>query len=105
MPLTREMVLATLKTINDPVSGDIHAAGVIRALNVENGSVRFVMEINPSQAKLYEPIRQEAEDLVRTLEGCDTVSVVLTAHEDKKPPDSNPTNAPAHQSAYQALSM
>lgn len=63
MPLTREMVLATLKTINDPVSGkDIHAAGVIRALNVDNGSVRFVMEINPSQAKLYEPIRQEAEE-------------------------------------------
>ena len=95
MPLTREMVLATLKTINDPVSGkDIHAAGVIRALNVENGSVRFVMEINPSQAKLYEPIRQEAEDLVRTLEGCDTVSVVLTAHEDKKPPDLKPNKRP-----------
>ena len=95
MPLTREMVLATLKTINDPVSGkDIHAAGVIRALIVENGSVRFVMEINPSQAKLYEPIRQQAEDLIRTLEGCDTVSVVLTAHEDKKPPDLKPNNRP-----------
>ncbi|MEL0122876.1 MAG: Mrp/NBP35 family ATP-binding protein, partial [Paracoccaceae bacterium] len=95
MPLTREMVLATLKTINDPVSGkDIHAAGVIRALNVENGSVRFVMEINPSQAKLYEPIRQEAEELVRALEGCDTVSVVLTAHEDKKPPDLKPNKRP-----------
>jgi len=95
VPLTREMVLATLKTINDPVSGkDIHAAGVIRALNVENGSVRFVMEINPSQAKLYEPIRQEAEELVRALEGCDTVSVVLTAHEDKKPPDLKPNKRP-----------
>ncbi|MGR3698973.1 MAG: iron-sulfur cluster assembly protein, partial [Roseovarius sp.] len=51
MALTRESVLETLKTITDPVSGtDIVAAGVMRALTVEGGTVRFVLEIDPAKA-------------------------------------------------------
>ena len=50
---TREAVLAELKQITDPVSGqDIVAAGLVRALTVEDGSVRFVLEIDPAAANL-----------------------------------------------------
>ena len=95
MTLNRDTVLGVLKTVADPVSGkDIHAAGVMRALTVENGAVRFVFEIDPKRAEQYEAVRQEAEKRVRELDGCSDVSIVLTAHEDKKPPDLKPNKRP-----------
>ncbi len=95
MTLNRDTVLGVLKTVIDPVSGkDIHTAGVARALTVENGAVRFVMEIDPSRAEQYELVRQEAKKRVSNLKECSEVSVVLTAHEDKKPPDLKPNKSP-----------
>ena len=95
MTLNRDTVLGVLKTVADPVSGkDIHAAGVMRALTVENGAVRFVIEIDPKRAERYEAVRQEAEKRLRDLDGCSDVSIVLTAHEDKKPPDLKPNKRP-----------
>ncbi|WP_424987353.1 Mrp/NBP35 family ATP-binding protein [Microbulbifer sp. S227A] len=88
---TRESVLAELKQITDPASGqDIVAAGIVRALNVEGGAVRFVLEIDPAHAKAMEPVRAEAEARVRALDGIATVSAMLTAHSDKAPPDLKP---------------
>ena len=58
--LTRDAVLAALKEITDPVSGsDVVSAGIIRALTVEGGSVRFVLEIDPARAEAYKPVRDE----------------------------------------------
>ncbi len=95
MPLTREIVLAALRTIVDPVSGkDILAAGLVRALLVEDGSVRFVLEVNPAKSEIYEPVRKAAEKSVLTLDGCNRASVILTAHEDKKVPDLKPNKKP-----------
>lgn len=88
MVLTRETVLAVLNNIQDPVSSqDIQSAGLVRALTVESGAVRFVMEIDPAKSDLYEPIRVDAEAQIKGLDGCVSVSIVLTAHENKKPPD------------------
>ena len=95
---SREAVLEVLKRLNDPVSGqDIVAAGVVRALNVEGGSVRFVMEIDGKQSAAYEPIRAEAEAQLKALNGIDTVSAMLTAHSDKAPPDLKPARKAAPQ--------
>lgn len=92
MTATRESVLAALKEINDPVSGsDLVSAGVTRGLNVEGGMVRFVLEIDPAKAKLYEPVRDAAEAAVRALDGVTDVSAVLTAHQAKAPPDLKPS--------------
>ena len=44
MSLTREDVLGCLRQLTDPSGSDIVEAGVVRALNVENDAVRFVME-------------------------------------------------------------
>ncbi|WP_146586798.1 Mrp/NBP35 family ATP-binding protein [Puniceibacterium confluentis] len=88
MTLTRDAVLTALKSVSDPVSGgDIVTAGLIKALTVDAGTVRFVLEVPGDKAQAYTPVRQSAEDLVRSLEGAATVSVVMTAHTAKAPPD------------------
>ncbi|UWQ21479.1 Mrp/NBP35 family ATP-binding protein [Jannaschia sp. W003] len=93
MSLTRDDVLAALRGIEDPAGGDIVASGVVRALNVDGQAVRFVMEIAPSMAEAYAPLRDEAERRLRAL-GADPVSVVLTGHAEKAPPpDLKPARA------------
>ncbi len=86
MALTRDAVLAALKAITDPATGqDIVAAGVVRALNVDGDAVRFVVEVAPDQSQAYMPVRQAAEDAVKAL-GASSVSAVMTAHSAPKPP-------------------
>jgi ATP-binding protein involved in chromosome partitioning len=92
----RETVLDTLKTIEDPVAGtDIVASGVMRALNVDGGAVRFVLEIAPSHAQAYEEVKAKAEAALKAVAGVESVSVVLTAHQDKAPPDLKPQKSAA----------
>lgn len=86
MALTRDAVLAALKAITDPATGqDIVAAGVVRALNVDGDAVRFVVEVAPDQSQAYMSVRQAAEDAVKAL-GASSVSAVMTAHSAPKPP-------------------
>ncbi|MCU9846452.1 Mrp/NBP35 family ATP-binding protein [Defluviimonas sp. WL0024] len=89
MSITRDAVLDVLKSVADPVGGkDIVSAGIVRALTVEGGTVRFVLEIDPARAQRMEPARAEAEARLRALPGVDTVSVVMTAHSAApQPPD------------------
>ena len=94
MTVARDSVLAALRRIADPVSGDdIVTAGVARGLDVDGTTVRFVLEIDPARAKAYEPVRDAAEAAVRALDGVSTVSAVLTAHTTKPPPDLKPRAA------------
>jgi len=97
MPVTREDVLAVLKKIEDPTGkGDIVTAGVMRALNVDDGAVRFVLEIDPAKADVYEPVRAAAEAAVKAMDGVGQVSALLTGHAAKAPP---PDLKPGRQSA------
>lgn len=87
MTLERDSVLEALKQITDPASGsDIVTAGVMRALSIESGTIRFVLEINPDRAKEYEAVQALAEAAVKGLDGVETVSVVMTGHSAPKPP-------------------
>lgn len=44
MSVTREIALAELRQITDPVGGqDIVAAGMVRALTVDDNNIRFVL--------------------------------------------------------------
>ncbi|KMW56529.1 Scaffold protein for [4Fe-4S] cluster assembly ApbC, MRP-like protein [Candidatus Rhodobacter oscarellae] len=86
----RETVLEVLKGIKGP-DGDVVSAGVMRALTVDGGAVRFVLEIAPSQAEAYTAVKTEAESKLGALSGVDSVSVVLTAHSaPQAPPDLKP---------------
>ena len=88
MGITKEQALEALRGIEDPATGDdIVSAGIVRGMNVDNGVVRFVLEINPAMAKEYEPIRIKAESALNGVLGVREVYAVLTAHETKAPPD------------------
>ncbi len=91
-------MLAVLKSVSDPVTGDdIVAAGLVRALTVEGGRVRFVMEIDPKLAQTYEPMRADAEARLKALPDAEHVSILMTAHTEKAPPDLKPSRRPEPQ--------
>jgi ATP-binding protein involved in chromosome partitioning len=88
--VTREDVLRVLATVTDPVGGkDIVSAGMVRALTVADGGVRFVLEIDPARVQRMEAARVEAEEKLRALAGVASVSIVMTAHS-ATPPDLKP---------------
>lgn len=86
MSLTQQDIEATLAGISDPAGGNIVSAGRVKALTIEGDAVRFVLEVPGEMAKAFERIRAEAESRVKML-GAATVSVVMTAHSEKAPPD------------------
>lgn len=93
---TREAVLEGLRAVKDPVSGgDIVSAGLVRALNVEAGMVRFVLEIDAANSTVMEPVRAEAEACVKGLDGVKSVSAMMTAHSQKAPPNLKGASRPA----------
>jgi ATP-binding protein involved in chromosome partitioning len=95
MTITRDAVLTALKTVSDPISGtDIVAAGLVKALTVsEDGAVRFVMEVAPSQSKTYEAVKSEAEQTLSKA-GVQKLQVLMTAHTTPAPPpDLKPQRA------------
>jgi ATP-binding protein involved in chromosome partitioning len=94
--LTREAVLDVLKSIKNPATGsDLVGSDVVRALTVDDGKIRFVMEVDPSLAKAMEPVRQQAVAALEKLAGAGNVSALLTAHTTAKPPDLKVGGHPA----------
>ena len=91
MSLSVESVRAQLSQITDPVSGkDIVAAGIVRAVTVQDGAVQFVLEVAAEHGPQMQPVRHAAEAAVRAL-GASQVSAVLTAHSaPAAPPDLKP---------------
>jgi ATP-binding protein involved in chromosome partitioning len=77
--VTREAVLAALKGVNTPDGTDLVSAGIVRALTVDDGAVRFVLEIPAALAEAYAPVRDAAEAAVKALPGVAAVTAVLTA--------------------------
>ena len=93
MTLSRDQVLATLARISLPDGGDLVSRDMVRALGIDNGGVRFILEApDADTARKMEPVRLAAEAAVRGLAGVTSVSVVLTAHGPaaKSPPGSPP---------------
>ncbi|WP_407492503.1 P-loop NTPase [Pseudooceanicola sp. MF1-13] len=88
MSATRESVIAALQKIELPDGGTLVSRDMIRALSVENGLVRFVIEApSPEIARQMSGLQQMLDQTLRTLDGVDDVSIVLTAHDTaQKPP-------------------
>lgn len=81
MSLSKENVLEALRRIGLPDGGDLVSHDLIRALSVDGGAVRFVIEApDVDSARKMGAIRDAAEQVVRDLPGVTQVSVVLTAH-------------------------
>ena len=87
MSETLERVKEALSRLELPVGGNLISKDMIRALTVDGGTVRFVIEApSPEIARQMEPLRKAAEAVVLELPGIDRVSAVLTAHQAEKPP-------------------
>jgi ATP-binding protein involved in chromosome partitioning len=80
MSPTRDDVLDALRRVTLPDGRDVVSADIVRALAVEGGNVRFVLEVPPEDGPRLEPVRAEAEAAVRRLPGIAAVSALLTAH-------------------------
>ena len=87
---TREAVLSALGRIALPDGRDIVSAGLVRALHLEDGAARFVMEVDPADAERLRPVRDAAEAALKSLDGIGKASVLMTAHSAKAPPDLAP---------------
>ncbi|MDP4033513.1 MAG: P-loop NTPase [Pseudorhodobacter sp.] len=80
MSVTHEIVLAALSRITLPDGGDMVSRDLIRALTVEAGQVRFVIEaVTSDQARALAPVQAAAEAALRALPGVISVQVVMTA--------------------------
>ena len=106
MTVTREDVLKSLSRIALADGGTLVSRDLVRALSVEAGMVRFVIEApDPSQARALAPARDAAEAAVRALPGVTGASVVLTAHgpAEKAPPSLKIGGHPTPQAGPQAI--
>ena len=104
MSLTREDVLSTLRRIIYPATGtDLVSSDVVRALSVEDGKIRFVLEVDPSHGKAMEPIRAAAVEMLESLAGKGNVSALITAHSSPKAPDLKLGRHPTPQAGPQKV--
>lgn len=104
MTLRREDVLGALKTLTDPVSGtSLLDAGLVKALTVEEGAVRFVLEIDGNHAAAYGQIKDEAEARINALPGVQKLSVVMTSHSAPTAPPDLKLNRPAEPKGPQKI--
>jgi len=80
MTVTRSEVLDALRRVTLPDGRSVVDADLVRALTVEAGAVRFVLEVDPAQGRALEPVRAAAQAEVAALPGVASVSALLTAH-------------------------
>ncbi|MFY0597516.1 MAG: Mrp/NBP35 family ATP-binding protein [Cognatishimia sp.] len=90
MAATEQQIKDALESLGLPDGGNLISRDMIRALSVENGVVRFVIEApTPELARRMEGLRQAAEQVVGQVAGVTSVQAALTAHgpaEQKAPP-------------------
>lgn len=81
MSVTRETVLEALKTLALPDGGDLVSRDLIRAIQISDTRVSFIIEAESAEAaKAMEGLRQAAQKLVQDIEGVTQATVALTAH-------------------------
>ncbi len=92
MKVSADDILETLRRISLPDGGDLVSNDLVRALTVEGGAVRFVIEAPTADAaRAMAAVRDAAELAVKNLDGVEQVSVVLTAHGPAAPPKLPPS--------------
>ncbi|MEO0378666.1 MAG: Mrp/NBP35 family ATP-binding protein [Pseudomonadota bacterium] len=92
MSITKDDVLSCLRRIEMPDGGDLVSRDLIRAVQVQDTSVQFIIEApSPELAARMEPVRAAAEAAVSALSGIDQVRVALTAHGPAPKPAAPPS--------------
>ena len=81
MTVSRDQVMNALASVALPTGGNLVSRDLIRALTIDGGTVRFVIEAgSPEEARAIAPLQPEAEAAVRAVPGVSAVQAVTTAH-------------------------
>ncbi len=81
MSVDKQSIEQQLSKLELPDGGNLISRDMVRALTVENGEVRFVIEApTPDLARQMEPLRAAAERATLSVAGVTHATVALTAH-------------------------
>ncbi|WP_304613751.1 Mrp/NBP35 family ATP-binding protein [Paracoccus sp. (in: a-proteobacteria)] len=87
MPVTRETILTAISDIALPQGGTLGQADLIRALTIDQETVRFVLEVeNAATAQAMAPVEAEARARLELIPGVAKVQIVMTAPAKPAPP-------------------
>lgn len=93
---TRELILQALDAVAVPGGGTLVSRDLVRALVVDGGNVRFVIEVEtPEAARAMAQVPASAEAAVRALPGVERVSAAMTAHGPAAKPKAPAGEAPS----------
>lgn len=96
--ISRKNILEKLATVKDPELGkDLVSLNMISDIIIKNGNVGFSIEVDPKRGPSLEPLRKEAENVVRIIPGVLSVSAVLTAHRGIQKEENTPTTSKDQQ--------
>jgi len=96
--ISRKNILEKLATVKDPELGkDLVSLNMISDIIIKNGNVGFSIEVDPKRGPSLEPLRKEAENVVRKTPGVLSVSAVLTAHRGIQKEENTPTTSKDQQ--------
>ena len=95
--LTREKILEVLdKVVKVGDEKSVVSLGMISGVVIRDSNVGFSIEIDASESKSSEPLRQECEAAVAEIPGVLSVTAVLTA---ERPPDGGQSQSTKEQNA------
>ena len=92
--ISKGNILEKLAAVKEPELGkDLVSLGMISDIIIKNGNVGFSIEVDPKRGPSLEPLRKEAENVVRKIPGVLSVSAVLTAHRGIQKGEDTPTTS------------
>ena len=96
--ISKENILEKLALVKDPeLRKDLVSLGMISDIIIKNGNIGFSIEVDPKRGPSLEPLRKEAENVVRKIPGVLSVSAVLTAHRGIQNNENTPTTSKSQQ--------
>ena len=96
--ISKENILEKLALVKDPeLRKDLVSLDMISDIIIKNGNIGFSIEVDPKRGPSLEPLRKEAENVVRKIPGVLSVSAVLTAHRGIQNNENTPTTSKAQQ--------
>ncbi len=86
MSVTQEEILKALKTVKDPdLQRDIVSLGFIKDLQIQNGTIRFNLELTTPACPVKDQLKSECETKVKALPGVSTVEINMTSSVRSRP--------------------
>jgi ATP-binding protein involved in chromosome partitioning len=79
MAVTKDDVLAGLARVSCPDGTPLHKNAALSDVLVSDGKVFFSITVDAAQVKAWEPVRKQAEEVVRAMPGVTSALVALTA--------------------------